>query len=101
MFDEIERLAKVPLLSFVKITAEYADRRGLRRLLLLGIKFTMQSSFYADVCRGFGVEIVVPSGGEQDEVNRIIFEELVRGVVRRHGWTVDDQPARQPPRRAS
>ena len=82
VFDEIERLAKVPVLSIVKVTTEYAQRKRLRRLLLLGIKFTMRSSFYQDACREFGIEVVVPSGEEQDEVNRIIFEELARGVVR-------------------
>jgi aspartate racemase len=82
VFDEVEGLARVPLLSIVKVTARYAARKGLRKLLLLGIKFTMQSSFYQDACREFGIEIVVPSSEEQDEVNRIIFEELARGVVR-------------------
>jgi aspartate racemase len=82
VFDEVEKRAKVPLLSIVKITAEHAARKGLRRLLLLGIKFTMQASFYRDACREFGIEIVVPSGKQQDRVNRIIFEELARGIVR-------------------
>jgi aspartate racemase len=82
VFDEIEKLAKVPLLSIVKVTARHAERQGLRKLLLLGIKFTMQASFYRDACREFGIEVVVPSGEEQDEVNRIIFEELTRGIVR-------------------
>jgi aspartate racemase len=82
VFDEVEGLAKVPLLSIVRVTAEHAARMGLRRLLLLGIKFTMQSSFYQEGCREYGIEIAVPAGEDQDRVNRIIFEELTRGVVR-------------------
>ena len=82
VFDEIEKLAKIPLVSIVKVTSEYAEGQGLRKLLLLGIKFTMQALFYEDACREFGIEVVVPSGEEQDEVNRIIFEELARGIVR-------------------
>ena len=82
VFNEIEQLAKIPLLSIVQVTAEYAERKSLRRLLLLGIKFTMQSSFYQDVFRELGIEIVAPSSEEQDEINRIIFEELARGIVR-------------------
>ena len=82
VFDEIEKSAKVPVLSIVRVTCEYAERNGLRRLLLLGIKFTMQSSFYQDVARGFGIEITLPSSREQDEVERIIFEELARGIIR-------------------
>ena len=82
VFDEVEKSAKVPLLSIVKVTAEHAGVRGLRKLLLLGIKFTMQSSFYQDGCREYGIEIAVPVSEEQDRINRIIFEELARGVVR-------------------
>ncbi|MCA1850491.1 MAG: amino acid racemase [Acidobacteria bacterium] len=82
VFDEIEKLAKVPLLSIVKVTAEHAAGKGLRKLLLLGIKFTMQSSFYQEAARERGIEIVVPAGEDQDRINRIIFEELARGVVR-------------------
>lgn len=82
VFHEVEAAAKVPLLSIVEVTAEHAARRGLRRLLLLGIKFTMQSSFYQEGCREYGIEIAVPAGEDQDRINRIIFEELARGVVR-------------------
>ena len=82
VFDEVAASAKVPLLSIVEVTAGHAAKMGLRRLLLLGIKFTMQSSFYQDGCRGYGIEVVVPAGEDQERINRIIFEELARGLVR-------------------
>ena len=82
VFEEVEGLSNVPLLSIVNVTAEHAGRMGLRKLLLLGIKFTMQSSFYQDGCREYGIEITVPAGEDQDRINRIIFEELARGIVR-------------------
>ena len=82
VFDEVEGRAKVPLLSIVKVTAEQARRMGLRKLLLLGIKFTMQSTFYQEGCREYGIEIAVPAGEDQDRINRIIFEELARGIVK-------------------
>ena len=82
VFEEVEGLSNVPLLSIVNVTAEHAGRMGLRKLLLLGIKFTMQSSFYQDGCREYGIEIAIPAGEDQDRINRIIFEELARGIVR-------------------
>jgi aspartate racemase len=84
VFEEVETQANVPMLSIVKETAERAGQMGLKKLLLLGIKYTMQSTFYQETCRDMGIEVVTPIESEQDEINRIIFEELARGLFR-HG----------------
>ena len=82
VFDEIQERAGVPMISIAEVTAEEARREGLSTLLLLGIRFTMQSSFYREVCGRHGIEVVTPSEVEQDEINRIIFDELVLGIIR-------------------
>lgn len=81
VFDEIQERAVVPLISIVEVTAEEARREGLRTLLLLGIRFTMRSTFYREVCGRHGIEVVTPSEEEQVEINRIIFDELVLGII--------------------
>jgi len=55
---------------------------SLKKLLLLGIKYTMQATFYQNTCRAMGIDVVTPDESEQDEINRIIFEELTRGIFR-------------------
>ena len=55
---------------------------GLKRLLLLGIRFTMQGTFYQEAGRSHGIHVVTPGEREQDEVDRIVFDELVIGVTR-------------------
>jgi aspartate racemase len=82
VFDEVEARATVPMISIVQVTARSAEQQGLKRLLLLGIKFTMQSSFYHEACSELDIDVVVPSAAEQDEINHIIFEELARGIFR-------------------
>jgi aspartate racemase len=77
---EVAARSEVPVLSIVEVAAEEARRQELRRLLLLGIKFTMQSTFYQEACAKRGIEVLTPSAGEQDEIERIIFDELTRGV---------------------
>jgi aspartate racemase len=51
----------------------------MKNLLLLGIKFTMQSTFYQDYSRKLGIRIITPSLKEQNEIDKIIFDELVIG----------------------
>jgi aspartate racemase len=82
VFGEIETRASVPMLSIVEVVAESAKRQGMKVLLLLGIKFTMQSSFYRDACHRRDISVLVPSEEEQDEIDQIIFEELTKGTFR-------------------
>ena len=82
VFNEVESLATVPLLSIVAVTADHAQHQGLRRLLLTGIKFTMQASFYPAACEARNIQVSTPAEPEQTEINRIIFEELTLGIFK-------------------
>jgi aspartate racemase len=82
VFPQVAAQTTLPLLSIVEVTAKAAQARGLRRLLLLGIRFTMQATFYADVCARYGIDVITPDTDEQNIINRIIFEELVVGNFR-------------------
>lgn len=82
VFPEVQKRAKVPMLSIVEITAQAAKKAGVKKALLLGIKFTMQSSFYSETFRKLDMEMLVPKESEQDIVNNIIFQELVVGAIK-------------------
>jgi aspartate racemase len=82
VFPQVAAQTTLPLLSIVEVTAQAAQARGLRRLLLLGIRFTMQATFYANVCARYGIDVITPDTDEQNIINRIIFEELVVGNFR-------------------
>ena len=82
VYVDVADAASVPVLSIAEATMERAERMGLRRLLLLGIKFTMQGTFYKEAGIRHGVQVVTPSEPEQDDVDRIVFRELVIGVRR-------------------
>lgn len=82
VFDILQKKASVPMLSIVDITAQEAKRLKMKKLLLIGIKHTMQSPFYRDVFAKYGMEVITPSEKEQDEINTIIFKELVLGIYK-------------------
>src|SRR5919201_6697270 len=50
VFDELTARSPVPPLSIVEVCAEEARRRGLRRLALLGTRFTIEAPFFPAVC---------------------------------------------------
>ncbi|MHA2034986.1 MAG: aspartate/glutamate racemase family protein [Promethearchaeota archaeon] len=82
VFEDLEDFATIPILSIVKVTLEKAKKEKMKTLLLLGIKFTMQSTFYQEYSKKQGINIITPSIKEQDEIDQIIFSELVIGLKR-------------------
>jgi len=82
VFEIIQERANVPLISIVEVTAKEAHKHGMKKVLLMGIKYTMQSPFYKDVFKNRGIQVVTPTEKEQEEINRIIFDELVIGIFK-------------------
>jgi aspartate racemase len=79
VFDELASRSPVPLVSIVEVCAEEARRRGLRRLALLGTRFTMEGSFYPTVFARHGIEIVTPAESDRAWVHERYVGELLRG----------------------
>ena len=82
VFDELVARAPVPLLSIVEVCAEEARARGLRRLALLGTRFTMQAPFYPSVCARYGVTVVTPGDADRAWVHERYVDELLKGDFR-------------------
>jgi aspartate racemase len=80
VFDEIRRLAKIPLISIVEATCDVARSKDIARAALFGTRFTMQGSFYPDVFTRRGIQLVLPDESEQDYIHDKYMHELVHGV---------------------
>jgi aspartate racemase len=68
------------LISIVEAACRAAKARGLRRVGLIGTRFTMQARFYPDVFARAGIQVVVPAPAEQGYVHEKYMNELVNGV---------------------
>jgi aspartate racemase len=78
----IERAVRIPLLHIADPTAEAVKAAGVRRVGLLGTRFTMEEDFYRERLRALhGLDVVVPDAGDRDTVHRIIYGELCMGRV--------------------
>jgi aspartate racemase len=82
VFDELAARSPVPLLSIVEVCADEARRRGLRRLALLGTRFTMEGPFYPEVCARYGVAVVSPNDRDRAWVHERYVGELLNGEFR-------------------
>jgi len=69
----------LPGLHIAEIVAETAKRRGLMRVGLLGTKWTMEGAVYVNAFARAGLDFRIPPLPARETLDRIIFEELVRG----------------------
>ncbi|MGH8675524.1 MAG: aspartate/glutamate racemase family protein, partial [Burkholderiales bacterium] len=82
VFDDLAPRSPVPLLSIVEACAEEARRRGLRRLALLGTRFTMEAPFYPDVCARYGTAVVPPNDADRSWIHERYVGQLLKGEFR-------------------
>jgi len=80
--DDIERIGGLPLLHIADATAEKIKGQGLRKIGLLGTRFTMEQDFYRGRLQDIHqIEVVTPDEADRVIVHRIIYEELCLGIV--------------------
>ncbi len=68
------------IISIVDTTVDYVLQQNYQKVLLLGTKPTMCEDFYVTALTQKGIDVVVPTEKEQDEVERIITE-LCDGII--------------------
>lgn len=80
---EIEAAIDIPLLHIADATARRLQSDGIKRVGLLGTRFTMEQDFYKGRLQThFGLEVLVPAEAERERVHRIIYDELCLGEIR-------------------
>ncbi|MFC5727481.1 MULTISPECIES: aspartate/glutamate racemase family protein [Nocardioides] len=79
--DQVQDAVDIPLLHLGDVVAEACRTEGVESVALLGTKFAMSRSFFTDRIASHGLEVLVPDPAHHDELNRIIYDELVHGKV--------------------
>ncbi|QUD88550.1 aspartate/glutamate racemase family protein [Phenylobacterium montanum] len=83
MADEVAAATGIPLLHIADPTAAAIRAAGLTRVGLLGTAFTMEQDFYKGrLAREHGLEVLVPDDDDRAVVHRVIYHELIAGIVR-------------------
>jgi aspartate racemase len=82
VFDDLAPRSSIPLISIVEATCEHARRLGLRRVGLLGTRYTMQAPFYPQVFARSRIEVFTPNDEEQNYIHEKYFSELVPGIFK-------------------
>jgi aspartate racemase len=84
MADEVQSAVEIPLLHIADATARAVKRSGLRKVGLLGTRFTMEKDFYRGRLESIhNLRVVIPDEEGRGLVHQVIYEELVQGKIRK------------------
>ncbi len=82
MADEVEAAIAIPLLHIADATARAVREEGITKVGLLGTRFVMEEDFYRQrLEEKYNLEVMVPDAKGGEIVDRVIFEELVKGKI--------------------
>ncbi|MDT8071184.1 MAG: amino acid racemase [Terriglobia bacterium] len=80
VFDGVRQHSSLPIISIVEATCSEVQRRGLKKVGLLGTGFTMGGRFYPEVFERSGIGLVPPSPEERAYIHEKYLGELLRGT---------------------
>lgn len=80
---QVQGNVSIPLIHIADAAGERVKSAGLKVVGLLGTRFTMEGDFYtARLLNQHQIEAIIPGKADREIIDRVIFEELVRGVIK-------------------
>ncbi len=79
---ESELALDIPLFHIIDVTAEHAQKKKLKNLLLLGTQFTMEDGFFQRKLERYGLRVSIPETGDRIEI-QLMQTVLARGELER------------------
>jgi aspartate racemase len=78
--DTVKAGITVPFIHIAEVTAEAILRTDVRKVALLGTKFTMERTFYTDKLSAAGITTIIPDDDERMFIHNSIYNEMGKGI---------------------
>ena len=80
--EAIIKNVNIPFLHIANATGKKIKFEKLKKVLLLGTKFTMEKDFFREILRNdFDIEVIIPNEVDREIVHGVIYNELVQGKI--------------------
>lgn len=79
----IARNISIPILHLADATADKIKEKQIKKIGLLGTKFTMEEDFYRGrLANKHGLQVIIPNEADRQIVHDVIYDELCLGIVK-------------------
>jgi len=83
MANEVQNAIQIPLLHIADAAAEKVKEMNLKKVGLLGTKYTMEQDFYKGrIKEKYNIDVIIPGTDEREDVHNVIFNELCLGQIK-------------------
>lgn len=83
MADDMQKEIKIPIFHIADATAEAIKKAGIKKIALLGTKFTMEEDFYKGrLLDKYNLDVIIPNSEDRNTIHKIIYDELVVGEIK-------------------
>jgi len=80
--NQIERSISIPILHIADATANALLADNVKKVGLLGTRFTMEQDFYKQrLIEKFDIEVIVPNANDRTVIHNVIYDELCLGHI--------------------
>jgi aspartate racemase len=78
--EQIQLMISIPVVHIAEATADELAKSNIKKVALLGTKYTMLQDFYKDRIAVKGIDVIIPEGEDIEIINTTIYEELCLGI---------------------
>ena len=79
---QMQEMIHIPIVHIAEATADELKKKGIKKVALLGTKYTMTQDFYRGKLVEAGLEVLIPDEAGVAMINDVIFNELCLGVLK-------------------
>lgn len=76
----IQQVITIPVIHIAEVTAAQIKKQSLKKVALLGTKYTMQMDFYKDKLAMQDITSIIPNEDEIEYINNAIYTEMGKGI---------------------
>ena len=82
LLPQIKQNINIPFLHIAKATANEIKANNIKKIGLLGTKFTMEEDFYKQILIDENLDVVIPNKQDIEIIHKIIYNELCLGSIK-------------------
>lgn len=79
--DAVKKAVSTPVIHVAEATAMQIVSKKIKKVALLGTKYTMEKAFYTDVLTSFGIDTIIPNEVDRQLIHDVIYKELSKGEL--------------------
>ncbi|WP_343329892.1 aspartate/glutamate racemase family protein [Polaribacter staleyi] len=79
--DAVKKVVTIPVIHIAEATSKRVLEQKVKKVALLGTKYTMEKDFFIDVLSSFGIETMIPAEDEREIIHQVIYDELSIGNI--------------------